>query len=1014
MDATDSKIPKNAVSESHLEVELECDDNQSTRRSTFEQFQETMDQFQQCKVEAAMESLQAGHKHFLNLTPDSLGNPTDYEKELVDRGREMCLSYCSAPPFFGAVLLNPKLIADKDDHFYVSFTIVFAAVALKLHKYKIAIDLFQRCDSLYTFDATPCPKDNERVMNILRAVAKANVGYVYLIMGVMDKASDYLECALEIFETFKNKNKTDSPEINIVAIQTNLSLAYQCQKNYIAAVKLQERLILKAKYPILSPHLVAAIHYNRAELFIELKEPVKALMELRTLDSLFERMNNEEAIFSKFISSKICLAYQKIGDVARAEKIAENLTFSSLPPESLSSPLSPSLKSFSTASESGSESSSSSSSSSVSSSSSSSPSSTSSSSSSVSSLMSSFSFFFPDFEAVLGCNGKCQWDFLFATILNLVDFHLNEKNLDFASFLDVFVPICKETLGKNHPTYASFLYRQGVRFFLMERNLSSKNCFEEALNILTSFGYGLDHPDLLQCNIALARLLLCEDFQEVPQLKSRRDRSWREFPCDAADGVVSPDIPSFREDSNKWDSNEELDGPGKISDRENRRGKNYDHLENAPQKDENKGISISQKIQKTPNEVSGGRNDTLKASFHGGYVVADSGENPDVITTNGACGFDKDWNTQAVALPKTPGDSHGINSKTKTYFGLKGGRRSDLPSGHSSQRDASGDDFGTNHIGIDPSFLARHSYECNASDERWDSCDPFEDSEVLAGSHSEYTGSRCMTEVYHLTSPSSTKFPECRDFTKTVPAKTFGLPQSSSFLEDGCKANLPFTNISPDGHVLAERPTFSSQFERKNDAPGFLPDGESAGAGHGLLNSNSNTSADESLALLEQRVAEACSLVEKTLKERQEREKSMKETEQKRKDKRARKQQLARERKEREAREARETELRNERVEGNSTSGGQETPLQDSASAGVQQWLCEHYQRLCRVKFSCCGKFFPCHRCHNNSGCPNDNSKAREACSVECSVCSHQQEVNRNDIDLKFCIRGKRVLPIRL
>ena len=58
---------------------------------------------------------------------------------------------------------------------------------------------------------------------------------------------------------------------------------------------------------------------------------------------------------------------------------------------------------------------------------------------------------------------------------------------------------------------------------------------------------------------------------------------------------------------------------------------------NAPQKDKNKGISISQKIQQTPNEVSGGRNDTLKASFQGGYVVADSGENPDVLTTNGAC-----------------------------------------------------------------------------------------------------------------------------------------------------------------------------------------------------------------------------------------------------------------------------------------------------------------------------------------------------------------------------------------
>ena len=429
MDATDPTIPKNAGSEPHLEDELECDDNQSARRSTFEQFQETMDQFQQCKVEAATESLQAGLKHFLNLTPDSFGNPTDYEKEQVDRGRKMCLSYCSAPPFFGAVLLNPKLIADKDVHFYASFTTVFGAVALKLHKYKIAIDLFQRCDSLYTFDATPYPKNNKQGIDILRVVAKANVGCVYLIMRATNKAKDYLERALEIFDTFKNKN--DSPEINTVAIQTNLSLAYQGQKNYPAAMKLQERLILKAKDPVIPPHLVTAIHYNRAELFIELKEPVKALMELRTLNSLSERMNNEEAIFSKFISSKICLAYQKIGDVARAEKIAERLTFPSLSPKSLSPPLSPSLKSFSTASGSGSESSSSSSSSSVSSSSSSSPSSTSSSSSSASSLMSSFSFFFTDFEAALGYNGIFHWDFLFAMILNLVDFHLNEKNLVF-------------------------------------------------------------------------------------------------------------------------------------------------------------------------------------------------------------------------------------------------------------------------------------------------------------------------------------------------------------------------------------------------------------------------------------------------------------------------------------------------------------------------------------------------------------------------------------------------------
>ena len=242
MDRTHPKIPKNASSEPHLEDELECDDNQSARRGTFERLEETIYQFQRCKVEAATESLQTAYRHFLNLTPDSFRNPADYEKEQVDRGRKMCLSHCSAPPFFGVVLLNLELTSDKDVHFYASFAIVFGAAALKLHKYKIAIDLFQRCYSLFTFDATPCPENNMQIIDILRAVAKANVGCVYLIMRVIDRAKDYLECALEIFETFKSKNKTDSPGIYIVAIQINLSLAYQCQKNYPAAVMLQERL----------------------------------------------------------------------------------------------------------------------------------------------------------------------------------------------------------------------------------------------------------------------------------------------------------------------------------------------------------------------------------------------------------------------------------------------------------------------------------------------------------------------------------------------------------------------------------------------------------------------------------------------------------------------------------------------------------------------------------------------------------------------------------------------------
>ena len=167
----------------------------------------------------------------------------------------------------------------------------------------------------------------------------------------------------------------------------------------------------------------------------------------------------------------------------------------------------------------------------------------------------------------------------------------------------------------------------------------------------------------------------------------------------------------------------------------------------------------------------------------------------------------------------------------------------------------------------------------------------------------------------------------------------------------------------------------------------------------GVLNETSYLSNDDSLADLERQVTEACSLVEKTLKIREVKEKAMKEKERRRKEERARKEQQARERREREASETRQAERGNDREEvSNPISGGGGTPTQTSADVEGRQWLCEHYKRLCRVKFPCCGKFFPCHRCHNNSGCPNDNSKAREACYVECSVCSHQQEVFRHII----------------
>ena len=122
---------------------------------------------------------------------------------------------------------------------------------------------------------------------------------------------------------------------------------------------------------------------------------------------------------------------------------------------------------------------------------------------------------------------------------------------------------------------------------------------------------------------------------------------------------------------------------------------------------------------------------------------------------------------------------------------------------------------------------------------------------------------------------------------------------------------------------------------------------------------------------------------------------------------RVRKERQARERREREASETRRTEPSNDRGEvSNPMSDGGGTATQASAGAEGRQLLCEHYKRLCRVKFPSCGKFFPCHHFHNNSGCQNDNSKAREACYVERSVCSHQQEVAKHIIYSKFHLCG--------
>jgi len=110
------------------------------------------------------------------------------------------------------------------------------------------------------------------------------------------------------------------------------------------------------------------------------------------------------------------------------------------------------------------------------------------------------------------------------------------------------------------------------------------------------------------------------------------------------------------------------------------------------------------------------------------------------------------------------------------------------------------------------------------------------------------------------------------------------------------------------------------------------------------------------LLALEQRVEEACALVERILEERQE-------------------------------------EIREQRERGNQESKvrGQEEanrwPQQQEAITGRSQWLYEYYQ------FPCSSQVYSCHRCHNKSGV-RDSGEAQSSYAThrKCSFCHCKQE----------------------
>ena len=49
--------------------------------------------------------------------------------------------------------------------------------------------------------------------------------------------------------------------------------------------------------------------------------------------------------------------------------------------------------------------------------------------------------------------------------------------------------------------------------------------------------------------------------------------------------------------------------------------------------------------------------------------------------------------------------------------------------------------------------------------------------------------------------------------------------------------------------------------------------------------------------------------------------------------------------------------------------------------------VCSHYQSQCLVRFPYCGKFFPRHRCHNESNCTEDQARAVNATPIRCTIC---------------------------
>ena len=144
-----------------------------------------------------------------------------------------------------------------------------------------------------------------------------------------------------------------------------------------------------------------------------------------------------------------------------------------------------------------------------------------------------------------------------------------------------------------------------------------------------------------------------------------------------------------------------------------------------------------------------------------------------------------------------------------------------------------------------------------------------------------------------------------------------------------------------------------------------------------------DSDSDDSLKDLEERVEEACAMVERVLREREEFKANLRQRENEIR---------ADQKREQQAREAKELE------------NSQSWPTGQSAVTTENLRLCEHYQRYCRVKFECCNLLYSCHRCHNNSDkCSNAEAKAFQATHYKCNYCHHEEEIDENSQHCSNC-----------